>query len=302
MIDNKADLTGKLAIDANGLGQLKQASRENSPEAVKEVARQFEAVFVNMMLKSMRDASPQDGVFDNEQTRTFTSMLDQQLSQTMSQKGMGLADVLARQLSKAGMPPEELDAHEGLSAATPFTPRQDGLRAYSATSTYPVHNAAPPTAVAGSGSNANAFQNAMAPHAAAASRATGIPAHFMLGQAALESGWGKREIKGANGENSHNLFGIKAGSNWTGKTVDAVTTEYVNGVKQHRVEKFRAYDSYADSFKDFASLITSNPRYGNAVNNVHDVNAYAQGLQNGGYATDPNYASKLVKVIQKISA
>jgi flagellar protein FlgJ len=301
MVNAPSDSTGKLAFDANSLNQLKFSSKSDSPEAIMAVAKQFEAVFVNMMLKSMRDATPQESMFDNEQSRTFTAMLDQQLSQSIASKGIGLADVLARQLSKTGVTPgANPDQDDGVSAALPYNNAllpQKAVQMY----TDPDQRNGNSNTASGNG-NADAFQDMMAPHANEASRTSGIPANYMLGQAALESGWGKRMIRGTNGENSFNLFGIKATAGWTGKTVDAVTTEYVNGVKQTRVEKFRAYDSYADSFKDFANLISSNPRYGNAMSNLHDVNAYAQGLQNGGYATDPDYASKLISVIRKVSS
>jgi flagellar protein FlgJ len=124
----------------------------------------------------------------------------------------------------------------------------------------------------------------------------------MLGQAALESGWGKRELKGADGTPSNNLFGIKATGNWSGKVVEAVTTEYVNGIKQKRIEKFRAYDSYADSFKDFANLMRNNTRYENVMANLDNVQGYAKAMQKAGYATDPNYAEKLTSVIKKVSS
>jgi len=152
-----------------------------------------------------------------------------------------------------------------------------------------------------SGSSAD-FRERMAQHAEAASRATGVPAHLMLGQAALESGWGKREIKAQDGSTSHNLFGIKATGDWKGKVAETTTTEYVHGVKQKRVEKFRAYDNYADSFKDFANQMRNNPRYKDVVANMQDVNNYALAMQNAGYATDPNYAIKLASVIHKVSA
>jgi flagellar protein FlgJ len=148
-----------------------------------------------------------------------------------------------------------------------------------------------------------AFQDKLASHANEASRTTGIPAKFMLGQAALETGWGKREIRSADGTASHNLFGIKATANWTGKTVEVATTEYVNGVARKKMEKFRAYDSYADSFRDYASLLKNNPRYQNVIANGKDATAFAQGLQAAGYATDPHYAAKLGRIIkQSLSA
>lgn len=291
------DLSGKVAFDANSLNGLKNAAKENSPEAIKGVAKQFEAIFMNMMLKSMREASPQDNPFDNEQSRTFTSMLDQQLSSNLASKGLGLADVLAKQLSKGNNP--VTDTME--QAVTDIQPTP----AYGAQSNPIISN---PLSTSNNKfdsrpltDSAAEFKNRMAKHAAEASRETGVPAHLMLGQAALESGWGKRELKGADGTPSNNLFGIKATGNWDGKVIEATTTEYINGVKQKRIEKFRAYDSYADSFKDFANMMSNNPRYDKVMANLDSVNGYAQAMQNAGYATDPHYASKLASVIQKVT-
>ncbi|MFZ3086993.1 MAG: flagellar assembly peptidoglycan hydrolase FlgJ [Methylotenera sp.] len=304
---NGADLSGKVAFDANSLNGLKQAAKENSPEAIKGVAKQFEAIFMNMMLKSMRDATPQDSPFDSEQSRTFTSMLDQQLSSNLSSKGLGLADVLARQLSKGSY-----------AAANALQQAVSSEQPGSQSNTDPLSNAYLPDTLKAleqntvpadskafnqkSSDGASEFLNRMQQHAEEASRATGIPANLMLGQAALESGWGKREIKGMDGTASNNLFGIKAGGNWNGKVVEATTTEYINGVKQKRIEKFRAYDSYADSFKDFANLMRNNPRYENVMSNTQNVNDYAQAMQKAGYATDPDYAAKLASVIQKVTS
>ena len=317
---NSADLSGKVAFDANGLNNLKQAAKENSPEAIKAVAKQFEAIFMNMMLKSMREASSQDNPFDNEQSRTFTAMLDQQLSSNLASKGLGLADVLARQLSKSGYAatntleqavtdekPATTTSSQSNAAliSNPFLPNTAKvIEPKLEHKTVPVDIV--PTAskvldIKPLSDNSSEFQNRMAQHAEEASRATGVPAHLMLGQAALESGWGKREIKGADGTPSNNLFGIKATGNWDGKVVEATTTEYINGVKQKRIEKFRAYDSYADSFKDFANMMRNNPRYENVMANLQNVNNYAQAMQKAGYATDPDYASKLAGVIQKVS-
>lgn len=290
---SSADITSKLAADTQGLAELRRAAKENSPEAIKTVAKQFEAVFMNMMLKSMREATPQDGMFDNEQSRLYTSMLDQQLSQNMASRGIGLADVLARQLSSFGGPaipqtPMVMPGKADVLGKETSGSLSGGDLAKSSQS-QPAH--------------VQAFQNKLQAHAEEASRTTGIPAKFMLGQAALESGWGRKEILAANGTTSHNLFGIKAGSSWHGKTVDSVTTEYVDGVAQRRVEKFRAYDSYADSFRDYANLLRSNPRYQGVIANAHDVYGFAHGLQRAGYATDPNYADKLTKIInQSLSA
>jgi flagellar protein FlgJ len=143
-----------------------------------------------------------------------------------------------------------------------------------------------------------AFQEKLHVHAAEAERATGVPAKFMLGQAALESGWGKRMIRNADGTNSNNLFGIKAGPGWKGKVATAVTTEYINGRPHTKVEKFRAYDTPADSFKDYANMLAKNPRYEKVLASGGDATAFAQGLQRAGYATDPMYAAKLTRIIK----
>lgn len=309
------DLSGKMAFDANSLNSLKQAAKENSPEAIKGVAKQFEAIFMNMMLKSMREASPQDNPFDNEQSRTFTSMLDQQLSSNLASKGLGLADILAKQLSHgtyAGNNALQQAVTDDKTITDNSNPLNQStlIKPYTPDTPIPVQQKNLPAAIdpsmiktpnSKSGSESlSEFKNRMTPHAEEASRTTGVPAHLMLGQAALESGWGKHEIRGMDGSPSNNLFGIKATGNWDGKVVEATTTEYINGVKQKRIEKFRAYDNYADSFKDFANMMRNNPRYENVLANLQDVNGYAQAMQKSGYATDPTYASKLTSVIQKI--
>jgi flagellar protein FlgJ len=142
-------------------------------------------------------------------------------------------------------------------------------------------------------------------HALAAERATGVPAKFIVGQAALESGWGAREIRGAAGIPSHNLFGIKAGSQWQGRTVEVLTTEYENGVARKVVEKFRAYNNYSEAFRDWAQLMANNPRYAGVLaqaRGAQDARGFAQGMQRAGYATDPDYGAKLARVINTASA
>jgi peptidoglycan hydrolase FlgJ len=344
-----------LAIDGSALNGLKNA-KSDSPEAIRAVARQFEGVLMNMMLKSMRDTVPQDGITDNEQSKMFMGMLDQQLTTQLSQKGMGLTEVLVRQLSKfSPKPAEEADKtktqlHEpknnlvnGLSssnpssgkavlmqaaqkireayqqwdATTPDTSKTDDDTAWARgiqelpplieETQQNVQNLVVPqapltTAMREVANKTQQFIQRMLPHAQAASSGSGIPAKFMVGQAALESGWGKHEIKTSNGENSHNLFGIKADASWKGKVANSVTTEYVNGVKETRVEKFRAYDSYSDAFKDYAKLISQNPRYEQAMNNTHDASAYAHALQRAGYATDPQYGKKLTQVLKNLQS
>jgi len=306
-----ADLTSRFTLDAQGLNQLRLDAKQSSPEALKQAAQQFEAVFMNMLMKSMREATPQDGMFDSEQTRMYTSMLDQQLTQRMASRGIGLAEVMVRQLSVAvSMPPAVEGETPDAGAAVqdfPLNPPQgdsDPLRAkvpQGGMESYAPQSLPAATARIGDApAHVEAFVQRLLPHAQEASASTGIPSNFMMGQAALETGWGKAEIRGADGENSYNLFGIKAGSGWRGRTVDIVTTEYVNGRPQKQVDTFRAYDSYADSFRDYANLLRANPRYQNVLAQGQDAARFAQGLQQAGYATDPNYAQKLASVIRLV--
>ena len=119
----------------------------------------------------------------------------------------------------------------------------------------------------------------------------------MLGQAGHETAWGQHEIKLKGGAPSYNVFGIKAGAGWTGKVAEVSTTEYVHGVPQKTVARFRAYDSYDDAFKDYAHMISQSPRYAQVKLQTGSAQAFASGLQKAGYATDPDYASKLSRAI-----
>ncbi len=309
------DLSSKFALDVKDMGSLRQSAKAGSPEALKTAATQFEAMFVNMMMKSMRDATPQDGMMDSQQTKMFTTMLDQQTSQNIAKKGIGLSDMLIRQLSKTadkqalaigGEAGDNASGVNGGSFAGAASLMDAKLQRAIAAAGGPGavgsvddNSAVPATTKSTQAAHVRSFQEKLGAHAEEASRATGIPAKFMLGQAALESGWGKREIKGRDGTNSHNLFGIKAGGDWKGKVVEATTTEYVNGKAQTKVERFRAYDSYSDSFKDYGKLLASNPRYEKVLASAGDASSFAQGLQKAGYATDPHYASKLTSIIKR---
>jgi len=301
----RADLSdNKLAFDSKSLDGLKQSAKDSSPESIKAAAKQFEALFMNMMLKSMRQAGGQDGPFDSEQTRTYTSMLDQQLSQSMANRGIGLADALVRQLTNNAVS-QALQSEDGTSGngvgigiSGNIAANAKGISSYLDNLKFEQQPAAVKSNFSGP-AHVREFQEKLSADAEAASKVTGIPAKFMLGQAALESGWGRREIKTVDGSTSHNIFGMKANSKWKGKTVDAVTTEYINGVAYRKVEKFKAYDSYADAFKDYAKLLTKNPRYENVIANAKDATSFAVGLQKAGYATDPQYANKLTKIIKQ---
>lgn len=275
---------GSLAIDGQSLDALRLQAKQSPDQALKLAAQQFETVFLNMMLKSMREATPQESVFDSEQTKMFTGMLDQQLAQSMaSSHSVGLAEIMVKQLSRT----QTAVAPAGETTATATTPS-------SSTTTNSIPSAY-------KADIQQSFIEKLRAPAEQASRSTGVPAHLILGQAALESGWGKREIRMDDGSDSHNLFGIKAGKDWNGKVAEVTTTEYHNGVANKQVERFRAYGSYAESFQDYARLLSDNYRYDGVMGQT-DAQKFAQALQQAGYATDPHYADKLAGVIGGIRA
>lgn len=281
-----------LAVDTKSLESLKQQAKTSPQQATRQAAQQFEAMFMNMLLKSMREALPNSDPLASGAGKTFTGMLDSELAQKLaSGKGLGLADVMVRQLErKSGSSP----------AAAPVAAATAGPAMTMTRKTAPAAPAATaPAAAMSPAKTQQDFVSRMQAPARAAARESGIPEHFIIGQAALESGWGRREIRGADGTASHNLFGIKAGRNWTGATVETMTTEYVNGTAKKVVEKFRAYGSYADAFRDYTRLLGNSPRYASAVQSGNDANLFANRIQAAGYATDPNYAGKLARVIHQ---
>ena len=283
-----SDPTGSLAAESAALDRVRAQAKSDPQGAVRAAAQQFEALFLNMLLKSMRETTGQDTLFDSSQTRLYQSMLDQQYAQVMAARGIGLADLMARQLTRELVPPDPaLGASAGSAAGAA---RQEVV---------PLEGAPPEAAVPARDVPAQArdFVGRIWPHAAAAARETGIAPHLMVAQAALETGWGRAEIRDAAGRSSHNLFGIKAGRGWSGPVVEAATTEYVNGAPQKTVEKFRAYGSYAEAFVDYARLLKTQPRYAAVLDTGADATAFARGLAQAGYATDPMYADKLVRII-----
>lgn len=273
-----------LAADARSLDRLKFAAG-SSPEATREAAKQFESLFMREMIKSMREATMKSGLLDSAQGDLSTDLLDQQLSVQMSGQPGGLSEAIARQLSQAmGGAAVQLAPPATLSLATPV------LRTQTTTPTPPASVPAP--------QGRDDFVEHLSATAERVAQDSGIPASFMLGQAGHETGWGKSEIKNADGSSSFNLFGIKAGKGWTGKVAEVTTTEYIDGTPRKVVAKFRAYDSYEDSFRDYARLINNNPRYEKARAQTDSATAYATELQKAGYATDPAYARKLSGAIQ----
>ena len=276
-----------LAVDGRSLNALKFQSTQGDAQAtqgaVQEAAKQLESLFMRELIKSMREATAKSGLLDGAEGNLANDLLDQQLSVQMSGLPGGLSDAIQRQLSKqlggdgqtALVPGSTLSLDSTLRKAAPAdNPRAHGPKGR---------------------------DDFVQHHRAAAERVaqdSGIPASFMLGQAGHETGWGKSEIRNKDGSNAFNLFGIKAGKGWTGKVAEVTTTEYINGAPRKVVAKFRAYDSFEESFRDYARLINDNPRYEKARAKTHSALAFATELQKAGYATDPQYATKLSRAIQ----
>jgi flagellar protein FlgJ len=340
----RGTIEGQLAIDANALARLKAQAREDPRAGVKAVAQQFEAIFLQILLKSMRDSVSRSGFADSSAARTYEGLLDQQLVQKLAARGAtGLAPFLEKQLVRqlpvapeggASESPETIfeSPRNGASAApamaapiaAPVLPGQrwtlpvvsspgtsgapqapageptgsahppaSPVQVPAAPHSEPVAPAAP-RAEPAVPAHVRAFVERLWPHAAQTARATGIPPHFLIAQAALETGWGRAELRGPEGSPSYNLFNIKAGRNWDGAVIEAATTEYEGGVARRQTERFRAYGSYGEAFADYARLLRT--RYGELLG-TREAGAFARGLQRAGYATDPMYAEKLTRII-----
>ena len=282
-----------LVADPKGLDALKAGARQQSPEALREAARQFESLLARMMIRSMREASLGEGLLDSEQGDLYQDMFDQQLSVELARgRGLGLADLLIRQLSGAGAVDTDAAESTGRVEATAAA-----LPVAAATGAAPAGETAawPPPSRA-------AFVATLWPHAVDAGRALGVDPATIVSHAALETGWGRSLPVQANGASSFNLFGIKAGGSWQGGAAAAGTVEYERGQAVARTEHFRAYGSLAESVRDYARLIASSPRYAAALDAGANAGAYAAALQRGGYATDPAYVEKLERVAESVQS
>ena len=281
--------TAGIYTDFQGLAQLRQAAREQSPEAARETARQFEGLFIQMMLKSMRAAMPVEGGFDSQQVRFFQGMFDQQIALNLAGTGgMGLADVLYQQLGG-------VQYGEGNSRPlrAPYASPMSAHATPSLASSHGVHSESTETPPQ--------FVHRLWPHAVRAGNALGVSPEVLIAQSALETGWGKKVIRDHHGNTSHNLFGIKADSHWRGQKISVGTLEYENGVAVREQAAFRAYDSVADSFDDYVNFIAANGRYDKALKAGDHPEGYLRGLQEAGYATDPRYAEKILRILSQNS-
>lgn len=297
--------SNRSVLDLGAAADLRLKARQDPQAGIGIAAQQFEGMLLQMVLKSMRDATPQDGPLDSDQTRFFTSLMDQQVAQNLSATGaLGFAKLIEQQLGRnstgatkdLGTTLEALQKSLLDSRATPSAAAARG-RAEAAYSE-PVRNAeaVASSAVAGVPATPSEFVSRVWPYAVEAGNRLGVPAQFVVAHGALESAWGKSEIRAADGSPSYNLFGVKAGRSWQGQTVDVTTTEYVGGVAQTSVERFRVYSSYGEAFNDYASLLRGNSRFSSVVGQ-QDGAGFAGSLQQAGYATDPRYADKLTRII-----
>ncbi|WP_407276626.1 flagellar assembly peptidoglycan hydrolase FlgJ [Halothiobacillus sp. DCM-1] len=321
--------------DFQGLARLKTTAKNDPRAALVTVAKQFETQFIGMMMKSMRDATPQDGLMDSEQSKTFQSMMDQEVAEKIAAHGgIGLAGVIEQQLRQdtPGAQPK-LDLQQVPRAfplhpvnpasqqpidATPrafkLPPRNMALKAFALperaaglpvnsvkqAASAPVQetallpNESQPVAY---WSSPEAFVDAILPHAQAAAKALGVPAKVLVAQSALETGWGKHLPTDAQGRVNFNFFGIKADPSWQGGRQTVNTLEFEGGAMVSRKASFRAYPSVGDSFQDYVQFLQSNPRYQAALSAKGNPEAFVRALQKAGYATDPQYADKLIAIM-----
>ncbi|MBK4994428.1 flagellar assembly peptidoglycan hydrolase FlgJ [Pseudomonas sp. S37] len=354
--------------DLNRLSSLKHGDRDSDAN-VRKVAQEFESLFISEMLKASRKASDvlaDDNPMNTETVKQYRDMYDQQLAVSMSREGggIGLQDVLVRQLSKnkgtpantspfprgagsapalwgnkvvepvhteqasatrndvaalnsrrlalpskltdrllAGIVPSAattntaaVPARDGQQVARAFAVPDNGLRIVGRAV------AQPPLAPNKAFTDSDEFVATMLPMAEQAARRIGVDPRYLVAQAALETGWGKSVMRNTDGSSSHNLFGIKATGNWDGGEARAITSEFRDGQFVKETAAFRSYDSYQDSFHDLVSLLQNNSRYQDAVKAADKPEQFVQELQKAGYATDPNYASKISQIAKQMKS
>lgn len=301
--------TAQIYTDFSGLTSLKANARSGSRESILEVARQFESMFMQIMLKSMRDAtsSTAEGT-DGEQVQFFQQMFDQQIAMDLANgSGIGLASVFARQLGAEAALEAEALPEVSLAISKPVAIKKANLDNPIAQTAALMAVVDTPKIVKPETTEPSAKQNwkptspgdfirQLWPYAADTASSLGLQPEVLIAQAALETGWGQKMIHGQSG-NSMNLFGIKADKRWQGDRANVATLEYRQGLAVKEHASFRAYDSLQGSLQDYSDFIRSNPRYENALTQVADASGYLQALQDAGYATDPAYADKITRIM-----
>lgn len=296
--------------DVSRLGALRAEAKRDPEAAMGQVSREFEALFVQMMLKAARDATPSSGLFDSHEMRFYNEMFDSQIALTMAEQGgLGFDQVLRAQLA-AGRPSAgastadgELTLPERRAFPAPALPYVSPPEVETdepvvditqwARPTRAIRNARPLAEVE---PRQQQFVERLRGHAERAARKLGTTPEVLMAQAALETGWGRHVVGGANGQTSHNLFSIKADPSWEGRTVTQRTLEVLGGRPVKVSAAFRAYQDIGAAFDDYVDFIQSNPRYQRAIERAADPKAYVQELQRAGYATDPAYAQKILQI------
>lgn len=286
-----------IITDFGQYASLRAEARAQTPEAIEKTARQFEGLLLQQMLKSMRQASPGDALLGGGQMGFYQDMFDQQLSAQLSgQSGIGIAKLLVRQLQQQAGSSTDSAAPQAAAMALPLRPAVAAAGA----ATEPAAPLAAAAAAAGDADfrpgSPREFVAALWPQAERAAKALGIPARVLVAQAALETGWGRHQIRHADGRSSFNLFGIKANAGWEGARVQAGTQEFEDGRFVPQKAGFRAYGSIAEAFDDYARFLRENPRYADALRHEGSAQRYVTGLQQAGYATDPGYAQKILRI------
>jgi len=276
--------------DFSGIARLERGARERDPEATREAARQFEAIFVKMMLKSMRDAN---SVLAEDRDRTYEEMFDDQIALELTrEKGLGLADLLVRQMSPASSA-ERGELNQSLLQS----------RIARSAEASPIDDKSAPAASPLPGredfrpDTPESFLRRIWPLAESAGEKLGVDPQAIAAQATLETGWGKRLIRDADGVSGNNLFGIKADRRWGGERVAVPTLEYRGDIAKRESAQFRAYPDLASGFEDYVKFLKGNPRYAEATAGGLSAGDYARSLQDAGYATDPDYANKIRDVM-----
>ncbi len=305
--------------DFSGLAELRRRAHSDRQAALRETAQQFEALFMQMMLKSMRAASLGEGIFDSDQTEQYRDMLDSQLSLTLSQgRGLGLADAIVRQLGGgmnvttpdspsarrypgSAQSPQQVAPAGSLQAAATEAAAAETATAQTQATEEAATGSPAPTATDRFDSPAH-FIQALLPYAEKAARLLGLGPEVLIAQSALETGWGQGVIRDAGGASSHNLFNIKADSRWDGPVVAKQTLEYVDGVAVRERALFRRYDSPEQSFQDYVDFLKSSGRYTHALAQEGNPEGFVRALQDAGYATDPAYAAKINAILGRFKS
>ncbi|HHU95523.1 MAG TPA: flagellar assembly peptidoglycan hydrolase FlgJ [Alcaligenaceae bacterium] len=305
-------------FDSSQLAVLRKGvtAAQADEESQQQVAQQFEALLIQQLIKQARQTASGNGLFDSQAVRMAQSIGDEQLALNLSNPGLGLAEALIAQMKQAQGINQELPSQRtSIDANTTRLPHlrsdvgekgrlidapslTDLIKKLSGSAS-PAERIA--SAVKGAPKHITEFVNKMRDAVQVAAAETGIPAKLIMSQAALESGWGKREILLEDGTTSHNLFGIKASRSWKGGVANITTSEFVNGKMVKMKQPFRAYESYAESLTDYARLISTSSRY-ESVLQASSAEEAARRVQEAGYATDPNYADKLISIMAYFDA